>query len=293
MEKLNDNMQELTNKLNKASHVMLAFHFRSFFIASHKQSSYIGAPFQALAHTQMEFIVKFGTTFKLQGLNFLQNSGTPQMSFDGQLWIQSVTKTSLVCSSNPSRSRGETNMQLFQVSYWGDQQRVGCPTIVTSSISRVVLKEHRLLQCKHKGLSSPVLPRLTLDNLCCCFQGPNPEFSTLSIARLRNLAILTLRTLAPSFTSLRLLKLDSSRRMLSRLLASKTTLPWRESSDIPFKENDFKLELVRFTVNSASRNLMQSRDKDSRLLQLAMNDWSCNADASTLCSLRDNKHRNR
>jgi hypothetical protein len=33
-----------------------------------------------------------------------------------------------------------------------------------------------------------VLPRLTLDNLCCCFQGPNPEFSTLSIARLRNLA---------------------------------------------------------------------------------------------------------
>jgi hypothetical protein len=115
----------------------------------------------------------------------------------------------------------------------------------------------------------------------------------LSIARLRNLAILTLRTLAPFFTSLRLLKLDSSRRMLSRLLASKTTLPWRESSDIPFKENDFKLELVRFTVNSASRNLMQSRDKDSRLLQLAMNDWSCNADASTLCSLRDNKHRNR
>jgi hypothetical protein len=39
MEKLNDNMQELANKLNKASYVMLAFHFRSFFIASHKQSS--------------------------------------------------------------------------------------------------------------------------------------------------------------------------------------------------------------------------------------------------------------
>jgi hypothetical protein len=38
---------------------------------------------------------------------------------------------------------------------------------------------------------------------------------------------------------------------------------------------------------------MHSSDKDSSFWQVDTRDWICNADASTLNILRDNRHRNR